>query len=95
MFVHIKAQVVNLVISERRFTIDQIMHLHIKFQELELVQSSFYTEVAEWIAKKKGLISPNNNNEQCFKWAVIAALHHEDLKHHLKKISLLQYYEDQ
>ena len=95
MFVHIKAQVENLVISERRFTIDQIMHLHIKFQELELVQSSFYTEVAEWIAKKKEVISPNNNNEQCFKWAVIAALHHEDLKHHLKRISLLQYYEDQ
>ena len=95
MFVHIKAQVVNLVISERRFTIDQIMHLHIKFQESELVQSSFYIEVAEWIAKKKEVISPNNNNEQCFKWAVIAALHHEDLKHYLKKISLLQYYEDQ
>ena len=33
--------------------------------------------------------------EKCFKWAVIAALHNEDIKHHPEGISLLQHYEDQ
>ena len=34
-------------------------------------------------------------DEQCFKCAVNMTLHHKEIKHHLKKISLLQHYEDQ
>ena len=37
------------------------------------------------------MINQKNNDEKCFKWAVIAALHHEDIK----RISLLQHDEDQ
>lgn len=33
------------------------------------------------------------NDEECLKWAVIAALHHEEIDRHPKRISLLQYYE--
>ena len=36
------------------------------------------------------MINPKNNNEQCFKWAVIAALHHEEIKQNPERISLLQ-----
>ena len=49
----------------------------------------------EYIAKKKAVINPNNNNEQCFKWVVITALHHEDIEHHPERSSLLQHFEGQ
>ena len=39
------------------------------------------------------MINKKNNDEKCFKWAVIAALHHEDIKLHPERISLLQHYE--
>ena len=34
-------------------------------------------------------------DEECFKWAVIVALHHEDTRHHPDRISLLGPYENQ
>ena len=41
------------------------------------------------------MINPQNKDEECFKWAVIEALHHEDIKHHPERISLLRPYENQ
>ena len=41
------------------------------------------------------MINPQNKDEECFKWAVIEALHHEDIKHHPERISLLRSYEKQ
>ena len=41
------------------------------------------------------MINPKNNDEQCFKWAVIAALDLEEIKKDHQRISRLQYYEDQ
>ena len=41
------------------------------------------------------MINPQNKDEECFKWAVIAALHHEEIKHNPERISLLKSYENQ
>ena len=41
------------------------------------------------------MINPQNNDEQCFKWAAITALHHEVIKNNLERISLLRPYENQ
>ena len=40
------------------------------------------------------MINPKYKDRQGCKWAVIAVLHTEDIKHHPERISLLQYYED-
>ena len=37
-------------------------------------------KLPEWIGSKKEVINPKNNGENCFKWAVIAALHHEEIE---------------
>ena len=93
---HIKTQVENPRMPESGFiTLDQIMHLHINFHRLALTQGSSYIMLPEWMAKKKAVINPKNNDEKCFKWGAIAALHHEDTKHHPERIDLLQHYEDQ
>ena len=57
-----------------------------------LTRGSSYIVLSEWKTKKKAVINPKNNGEKCFKWAVIAALHHEDIKHHPERITLLQHY---
>ena len=36
------------------------------------------------------MINPQNKHDECFKWDVIAALHHEEIKHHPERISLLR-----
>ena len=44
---------------------------------------------------KKAVINPQNKDEGCFKWAVIAALHHEKIKKDHQRISRLRPYENQ
>ena len=41
------------------------------------------------------MINPQNKDEEYFKWAVIEALYHNDIKHHPERISLLRPYEIQ
>ena len=71
------------------------MHLHINFHRLVLTRGSSNIALPKWLKSKKTVIKLQNKDEECFKWAVIAALHHEDIKHHPDRISLLRTYESQ
>ena len=92
---YIKAQTENPKFPESGFTLDKIIHLYINFHRLVLTQGSSYIELSEWIKSKKAVINPQNKDEECFKWAVIAALHHEETKNNPERISLLRPYENQ
>ena len=95
MLAYIKAQTENLKFPESGFTLDKIMHLYIYFHRLVLTRGSCYTELPGWIKSKKAMINPQNKDEECFKWAFIVALHHEDIKNNFERISLLRPYENQ
>ena len=96
MFAHIKTQTENPKFPESEFTLDHIMHLNIKFHKFALTRGSSYIQVLEWIAKKKAVINPQNrDDEECFKWAVIASLNHEEIDSHPQRITKLQRYENQ
>ena len=95
MLLYIKAQTENPKFSESGFTLDRIMHLYINSHRLVLTRGSTYNELSEWIKSKKAVINPQNKDEECFKWANIAALHHEEIKHHPARISLPRLYENQ
>ena len=70
------------------------MYLNINFHRLVLTRDSCYIKLLEWIKDKKAVINPQNKDEECFKWAVIAALHHEEIKNNPERISLLRPYEN-
>ena len=95
MLAYIKAQTENPKFPESGFTLDKIMHLHIKFHRLVLKRGSSYIKLAKWLQSKKAVINPQNKDEECFKWAVIEALHYKEIKHHPERISLLIPYENQ
>ena len=84
MFAHIKTQTENPKLPESEFTLDQILNLYINFHRLKLTRGSSYIPVSDWIAKNKAVINPKNTDEECFKWAVTSALHHEEIKKTLK-----------
>ena len=95
MLAYIKTQTENPKFPESGFTLDKIMHLYINFHRLVLTRGSSYIELPEWLKSKKAVINLQNKDEECFKWAVIEALHHEEIKHHPERISLLRPYENQ
>ena len=89
MLGYIKAQTENPKFPESGFTLDKIMHLYINFQRLALTRGCSYTELLEWLKSKRAVINPQKKDEECFKWGTIAVLHHEEIKHHPERISLL------
>ena len=95
MFTYIKTQTENPALPKSGFTLDSIMHLDISFHELQLTRGSTYINLPAWIANKKAVINPQNQkDEECFKWAVITALHHEEIDFHPERISKLKPYSD-
>ena len=52
-------------------------------------------KVPKWIASKKAVINPKNNDEKCFKWDVIAAIHYQEIEKDHLGVLRLQHYEDQ
>ena len=80
MLAYIKAQAENPRMPEGGFSLDKIMRLYVNFHRLALIRGSSYIELPEWIQNKKAVINPQNKDEECFKWAVIEALHHEEIK---------------
>ena len=95
MIAYIKAQTKNPKFPESRFKLDKIMHFYINFHRLVLTRGSSYIELPEWIKSKKAVINRQNKDEECFKWVVIAALHHEEIRKGHQRISRLGPYENQ
>ena len=91
MFAYVKTQTENPALSDSEFKIDHIMHLDIDFHQLQLTCGSSYIELPAWIKMKKAVINPKNEeDEECFKWAVIASLHHEEIGRNPQGISKLE-----
>ena len=95
IFAHIKTEVENPKIPESGFSIYKIIHLYINFHRLALTRSGSYIELPKWLKSKKAVINPQNIDEECFKWATIAALHHEEIKTDHQRISKLRPCENQ
>ena len=95
MLLYIKAQIEIPKFPENDFTLDKIMHLYINFHRLALRQGGSYSELPKWIKSKKAVKNPQNKDEECFKWAVVAALNHKEIKKDHQRISRLRPYENQ
>ena len=62
-------------------------HLH----KISLNRGSPYNESPEWIKHKKVTINPQNTNDNnCFQYAIIAALNYQNIDNHSERISKLK-----
>ena len=73
MISSMKFQMENPALPNSRFAFDEVLYLDINFHCLNLTRGSSYLPLPDWLARKKAIINPHNNDEECFKWAVIAA----------------------
>ena len=73
MIAHMKTQIENPALLNSRFKFDEVLFLNISFHQLNLTRGSSYLPLPYWLARKKAIINPHNKDEECFKWAVIAA----------------------
>ena len=93
MFAHMKTQIENPALANSRFKFDEVLFLDINFHQLNLTRGSSFLPLPDPLANKRAVINPDNeSNRECFKWAVIAALHHAEIKSNHERISTLRRY---
>ena len=67
--------------------------MDINIHQLNLTRGSSYLPLPDWLAHKKAIINPKNEDLECFKWAVIAALRWEEINNNPERISKLKRFE--
>ena len=69
---HMKFQIENPALPNSRSVFDEVLYLDTNFHRLNLTRGSLYFPLPDWLARRKAIINPHNNDEECFKWTVIA-----------------------
>ena len=67
MIANMKFQIENPALLNSRFGFDEFLYLDVN------KRGSSYLSLPDWLAMKKAIVNPHNDNEECFKWSVIAA----------------------
>ena len=91
---NIKFQIQNPALLNSRFVFDEVLYLDINFHQLNLTRGSSYLPLPDFIAKRKAVINPQNGDEECFKWAIIAADKWMDIDSHPERMSNLREFAD-
>ena len=79
---HMETQIENPVLLNSRIRFDEVLFLDANFHQFNLMRGNSYLPLPDWLARKKAIINPQNDDEECFKWAVIAALEWTNIKSH-------------
>ena len=93
MIAHMKEQIENPALLNSRFIFDEVLYIDVDFHQLNLTRGSRYLPLPDWLTKKKAIIDPRNEDQECFKWAVIATSRWGDIDSHPERISKLARFE--
>ena len=72
MITNMKSQIENPALLNSRFVFDEFLYLDVNFHQLNLTRGSSYLPLPDWLMRKKVIVNPHNDDEECFKWSVIA-----------------------
>ena len=73
MTANMKFQVENPALLNSRFVFDVFLYLDVNFHQLNLMRGSSYLPLPDFLVSKIAIVNPHNDDEECFKWSVIAA----------------------
>ena len=93
MIAHMKEQIKNPALLNSRLVFDEVLFRNVNFHQLNLMRGSSYLPLPNWLACKKAIINKKNEDQECFKWAVIAASRWEEINNNPERISKLKRFE--
>ena len=86
---HMAQQIKNPALSDSKFVFNEVIRMDVDFHRLNVMRGSSYQPLPDWLARKKAIINPHNEDLECFKWAVIAATRWEEIDRNPQRISKL------
>ena len=94
MFTHMRFQIENPALLNSRFVFDEVLFLDVNFHPLNLTRGSSCLPLPAYLAKRKAVINSQNGDEECFKWAIIAADKWMEINSHPEQVSNLREFAD-
>ena len=83
----------NIFRNGSNFVFDCVDLTLVQFHTTELKRDSSYIPSPKWILDKKATINPKNLNDNfCFVYSIVTALHHEEITYNPEKISKIKSY---
>ena len=73
------------------FVPDSVDFLHYHLQKVGLKRRGSYIDSPEWLKNKKATINPENNDDNCFQYALTVALNHQNIEKILKEYRKLNH----
>ena len=77
------------------FEVDGVNFLYYDLNKINLNRGGFYIDSPKWLKDKKSTISPKNNDDKCFQYAVTLALNLDNIDNHPERISKIKPFIDQ
>ena len=81
---------ISNALNDSDYLFHGIVSLIVDIHEVELIRGGSYIKLPEWIENKHAVLNPKNDDDECFKWAVIQALHHEEIGKDPQRINKLK-----
>ena len=94
MIAHMRTQIENPALLNSRFRFDEVLFLDINFHQLNLTRGNSYLPLPDWLAGKKVIVNPQNDDEECFKWVVITVENFNEIGRNPQHVSNLTKFAD-
>ena len=69
------------------FIFGSIDELYYDLHKISLNRGGSYIDSPKWLKDKKATVNPKNNDDNCFQYAITAALNHEQIKKDPQRIT--------
>ena len=93
MINHMREQIENPALINSRFIFEEVLFMGVNFHRLNLTRGGTHLPLPKFVERRKAVINPQNQDNECFKWSVIATLHNSEIKPHPERISSLRKFE--
>ena len=76
--------------NESNFVFSDLLSYHIHKKSLK--RGNSYIKSPEWMVNKKATINVKNNNDHCFEYSIVVALHHQGFNKHPERLSNIHHF---
>ena len=74
------------------FVFESVDLLSYHIHKTSLKRGNLHIKSPEWILNKRATINPKNNDNKCFEYSTVIALHHQQIGSHLERLSNIDFF---